>query len=160
MLLSCFCCVQLCRPRGLQPARLLCPWDSPGKNTGVGCHAFLQGILLTQGSNPSLFCLLHWQAGSLPLCHQRSHRELLLLMPHPSTRGATETSKEQVARPLSLGSQSSAPNDGARLSLPYVCPLCYPSHVETWPSRVGHLSQGQQLGRTVAVPNCPAQAPL
>ena len=30
-------------PRGLQPARLLCPWTSPGKNTGVGCHALLQG---------------------------------------------------------------------------------------------------------------------
>ena len=38
--------------RGLQPARLLCPWDSPGQNTGVGCHALLQGILPTQGSNP------------------------------------------------------------------------------------------------------------
>ena len=36
------------------PARLLCPWCSPGKNTGVGCHAFLQGILPTQGSNPCL----------------------------------------------------------------------------------------------------------
>ena len=31
--------------------RLLCPWDSPCKNTGVGCHALLQGIFLTQGSN-------------------------------------------------------------------------------------------------------------
>ena len=31
---------------GLQLTRLLCPWDSPGKNTGVGCHAILQGILL------------------------------------------------------------------------------------------------------------------
>ena len=30
------------RPRGLQPTRLLCPWDSPGKNTGVGCHFLLQ----------------------------------------------------------------------------------------------------------------------
>ena len=39
------------RPRGLKPARLLCPWDSPGKNTGVGCHALLQGIFPTQGSN-------------------------------------------------------------------------------------------------------------
>ena len=27
------------RPRGLQPSRLLCPWDSPGKKTGVGCNA-------------------------------------------------------------------------------------------------------------------------
>ena len=36
------------------PARLLSPWDSPGKNTGVGCHALLQGVFLTQGSNPGL----------------------------------------------------------------------------------------------------------
>ena len=36
---------------GLQPTRLLCPWNSPGKNTGVGSHALLQGILPTQGSN-------------------------------------------------------------------------------------------------------------
>ena len=34
---------------GLQPARLLRPWDSPGKNTGVGCHALLQGIFPTRG---------------------------------------------------------------------------------------------------------------
>ena len=38
------------RPCGLQPARLLCPWDSPGQNTGVACHALLQGIFLTQGT--------------------------------------------------------------------------------------------------------------
>ena len=55
------------RPYGLQPVRLLCPWNSPGKNTGVGCHALLQGIFPTLGLNPSLFCLLHWQACSLPL---------------------------------------------------------------------------------------------
>ena len=42
------------RPRGLEPTRLLCPWDSPGKNTGVGCHFLLQGIFPTQGSNPGL----------------------------------------------------------------------------------------------------------
>ena len=34
--------------------RLLCPWDFPGKNTGVGCHFLLQRIFLTQGLNPSL----------------------------------------------------------------------------------------------------------
>ena len=54
-------------PRGLQPTRLLCPWISPGKNTGVGCHALLQGIFLTQGLNLHLLCLLHWQVSSLPL---------------------------------------------------------------------------------------------
>ena len=43
----------------LQPTRLLYPWDSPGKNTGVGCLFLLEGIFLTQGSNLSLFCFLH-----------------------------------------------------------------------------------------------------
>ena len=44
-----------------------CPWDSPDKNTGVGYQALLQGIFPTQGLNPSLLCLLYWQAGCLPL---------------------------------------------------------------------------------------------
>ena len=39
---------------------------SPVNNVEVGCHALLQGIFLTQGLNPHLLCLLHWQAGSLP----------------------------------------------------------------------------------------------
>ena len=40
--------------RGPQPTRLLCPWDSAGKNTGVGCCTLLHGIFPTQGSNPGL----------------------------------------------------------------------------------------------------------
>ena len=36
------------RPHGLLPTRPLCPWDFPGRNTGVGCHALLQGIFPTQ----------------------------------------------------------------------------------------------------------------
>ena len=55
------------RPHGLWPASLLCPWDSPDKNTGVGCHFLLQGIFPTQRSNQRLLGLLHWQAASLPL---------------------------------------------------------------------------------------------
>ena len=38
---------------GLQPARFLCPWDFPGKNTGVGCHFLLQGDLPDPGIKPS-----------------------------------------------------------------------------------------------------------
>ena len=60
-------CLTLLWPHGLQPARVLCPWDSPGKNTGVGCCFLLQAIFSTQESNLHLLCLLHWQAGSLPL---------------------------------------------------------------------------------------------
>ena len=47
----------------LQPTRLLCPWDFPGKGTGVGRHFLLQGIFPTQGSNPGLLhCrqILYW----------------------------------------------------------------------------------------------------
>ena len=43
----------------LQPARLLCPWDFSSKNTGVDCHFLLQGIFLTQESNPRLLQLLY-----------------------------------------------------------------------------------------------------
>jgi len=62
------------RPHGLGPARLLCSWD-PGKNTGVGCHALLQGLFPTQGSNVSLMSpsladgfLLLVPPGKLYLC--------------------------------------------------------------------------------------------
>ena len=55
------------QPCGLQLTRLLWPWDSLGKNTGLGYHDLLQGIFMTRGSNQSLMRLLHWQAGSSPL---------------------------------------------------------------------------------------------
>ena len=41
-------------PRGLQPTRLLHPWEFPGKHTGVGCHFLFQEIFPTQGLNPGL----------------------------------------------------------------------------------------------------------
>ena len=54
-------------PHELQCARLLCPWNFPGKNTRVDCHFLLQRIFLTQELNPHLLHLLHWKANSLPL---------------------------------------------------------------------------------------------
>ena len=57
------------RPHGLQPTRLLRPWDLPGKSTGVGCHFLLQEIFPTQGSNPGL---PHSRQTLKPLSHQGS----------------------------------------------------------------------------------------
>ena len=57
-------------PHGL-PTRCLCPWNSLGKNTGVGCHFLLQGIFPTQGSNPGL---LHCRQMLYHLSHQGSHQ--------------------------------------------------------------------------------------
>ena len=56
------------RPCGLQPT-VLCPWDFPGKNIGVGCHFLPQGIFLAQGLNLHLLRLLHGQMDSLPLSY-------------------------------------------------------------------------------------------
>ena len=60
-------CLTLCNPVNGSPP------SSPGpgfcrQNIGVGRHALLQGILLTQEWNPLLLCLLRWQSDSLPLC--------------------------------------------------------------------------------------------
>ena len=49
-----FSCIQLFTALWTAPTRLLCPWNSPGTNTGVGCHALLQGIFPIQGSNTCL----------------------------------------------------------------------------------------------------------
>ena len=67
------------QPYGLRPARLLCPWTLPGKNTGLGCHFLLQSIFQTQGSNPYLSHLLRWQADSLLMSHLGSPKWLVLL---------------------------------------------------------------------------------
>ena len=66
-------CLALC-DRGLQLDKCLCPWDSLGKNTGVGCHALLQGIFPTQGL---ILPLLHWQVGSLPVAPPGKPKQLI-----------------------------------------------------------------------------------
>ena len=60
-------CLTLCDPMDCSLPGFSVHEDSRGKNTGVGCHALLQRIFPTQGLNPHLLCLLHWQVGSLPL---------------------------------------------------------------------------------------------
>ena len=64
------------RPHRLQPTRLLCPWDSPGRNTGVGCHFLLQEIFPTQGSNLGL-----------PYCRQ--------MLYHLSQRGSSKVEQKR-----------------------------------------------------------------
>ena len=60
-------CPILCTPMDCSPPGYSVWEDSPGKNTGVGCHALIQGLFPSQGSDLSLLYLLHWQPGSLPL---------------------------------------------------------------------------------------------
>ena len=72
------CCVLSCFSHvwlfvALWRTRPLWPWDSPGKNTGMGCYSFRQGTFPTQGSNPHFLQLLHcrqilyhWDTGEAP----------------------------------------------------------------------------------------------
>ena len=53
--LSHYSCVRFSAALWTVALQLFCPWDSPGKNTGVDCHSLLQGIFLIQGLNPCLF---------------------------------------------------------------------------------------------------------
>ena len=59
-------CPTLCNPTDCSPPGSSAHGDSPGKKTGVGCHALLQGVLPTQGPTPHLSRLLRWQTGPLP----------------------------------------------------------------------------------------------
>ena len=54
MCVSCSVMSDSLQPHGQYPTRLLCPWNSPGKNTGAGYHSLLQRIFLIQRLNPGL----------------------------------------------------------------------------------------------------------
>ena len=73
-------------PHWLQPASLLCSWDSSGKNTGVGCPAFLQGIFPTQG-----WTQVSWIAGQFFTiwAHQESPG-ILEWVAYPFSRGSSQ----------------------------------------------------------------------
>ena len=78
----------LCDTMDCKPSRIRCSWTSPSKSTGVGFCALLQGFFSTQGLNPHLLSLLHWQVGSLPLvtpgkslCILKSESEVAQLCP-------------------------------------------------------------------------------
>ena len=63
------------QPCGLYPTRILCPWDFPGKNTGVGCLFLLKGIFLDQKSKPGVSCC---RQILYSLSHQGSQAERMI----------------------------------------------------------------------------------
>ena len=80
-------CLTLCDPVDCNLPGSSLHGDSPGKNFGVDCYAFLQGIFLTQGLNLYLLCLLYWQEVTLPLSSIQFNsvtQWCLTLRPHES----------------------------------------------------------------------------
>ena len=107
MVRGCVCSVtsDSLRPQGLQLARLLCPWNFPCKNTGVGCYFLLQGIFPTKGSNPHFLHLLHWQMGSVmtapPGTHTQSQAQACNHIIHASCEGSINTRTDNILAVLS-----------------------------------------------------------
>ena len=93
-----FCNPTDCSPSGSSAHGIL------QDNTGVGCHILLQGIFPTQGSNPSLLSLLHWQTGSLP--NKQSHinkwKDLLSWRCHCSPNWSVDSVQSQTKFPVTF----------------------------------------------------------
>ena len=84
------------QPHGLQSTRLLCPWDFPGENTGMGCHFLLQGIFPTQGSNPHLLRLLHCRQILYPLSIKEALKQITNMAKHQKLRKFLATFEHEV----------------------------------------------------------------
>ena len=98
---------------GLKPARLLCPWNSPGKNNGVGSHFLFQGIFPTQGLNLGL---LHCRRILYHLSHQGS--------PNDKAHSGGSDIKESTCSAGDLGlipGSGRSPEQGNRNPLQYSC---------------------------------------
>ena len=93
-------CVQhFAVPWTVQPTRLLCPWDSPGKNTGVGIHYLLQGIFLTQGLNLGL---PHCRKILYHLNHKTTDRQMKLGIFSFSLKGSISQLLWSIASSITL----------------------------------------------------------
>ena len=135
------------RPHGLQPTRLLCPWDFPGNSTGVDCHFLLQGIFPTQGLNPglphcrqTLYHLSHQGSPKYKLQSKKSpiHFKFLLLFSHWIMSDSLQPHGLQHARlpcpsliswslPKLMSNDSMMPFNHLLLCSPLLLPSIFPS---------------------------------
>ena len=93
-------CPILCNPMDCNLPSSLCPWDFPGKNTGVGCHFLLQGIFPTQGLNPSLS---HCRQTLYHQSHLESPRETTIRAENIRWEGRSVPTEAAGLPPLALG---------------------------------------------------------
>ena len=138
--------------------RFLCLWDSPGRNTGMGCHAFLQGIFPTLWLN---LRLLQWQADSLPLSHQGrpkvlvqfssvqslSHVQLFATPWTPARQASLSITNSQI--PPCPSSQWCHPTISSSVIPFSSCPQSFPASGSFQMSQL-FASSGQSIGVSAA----------
>ena len=122
-ILSCFSSVGLFATLWTVTTRFFCPWNAPDKNTGVGCYTLLQGIFPTQGLNPHLLCLLHWQAGSLPLVPPGKSSHTYIWIRSPSNPTYIQTGYHQKKKFTNNKCQRGCGETGTLLRCWYKCKL-------------------------------------
>ena len=110
-MLSHFSHVQLFATYELYPARFLCPWDPPGKNSRVGCHAVLQGIFPIQGSNP---CPISpaLKAGSLPLAPPGKRQPIYIYIYRQKEKKVSEDERAGCHHRCNEHEPGQTPGDG------------------------------------------------
>ena len=116
------------RPHGLKPARLLCPWDSPGKYTGVGCHFLLQRIFPTQLINKVVIVpggqwrdsVIHIHVSILPATPLSSR------LPHNAEQSSLWYSVGSCWLSILNTAVCTCPSQTPWLSLPYTLPPWQP----------------------------------
>ena len=151
-------CPTLCGPMNCSPPGSSVHRILHSKNTKAGSHALLQGIFQTQGSNPRLLCLLHWQLGTLPLA--------------PTGKPEADTALLQIT--LHSPSSSQLPSDSALQfsSVAQLCPiLCDPMNhsmpglpvhhqlLEFTQTHVHQIGDAIQLSHPLSSPSPPAPNP-
>ena len=110
-------CLTLCDPMDCSQPGSSAHGDSPGKNTGVGCHALLQGIFPTQGSNP---CLLYCRWILYHLSHQGSPR-ILEWVAYPFSRGSSQPRKTNGGLPRCRRILYQLSYEGSPLKMNTIC---------------------------------------
>ena len=88
--------------RRILSTRLFCPCNSPAKNPGVGCCFLLQRVFPTQGSNPNLLHLLHWQTNSLLLVPAGKPDPIIKSFEKSKFHSLSQSFSECVLRPCCI----------------------------------------------------------
>ena len=130
------------RPCGLSPTRLLCPWNSPGKNTRVGSCSLLQGIFETQGLNPGL---LHYRWILYCLSHQGSILEVLGCNAHKGDQipNITRMQTFNLEKGVGGGAETLQVCAKSHCTQTFKGPLSFPPHPPPTRHAEVHIQGGQ-----------------
>ena len=115
-------------PHGMQPTRLLCPWNYPGENGGVCCHSLLQRIFLTQGLNPGL---LHCRQILYRVSQQGRLQVIWGQQPCFLLSGTHYWLRAQTLEPYHSGSNPSSIISSVTLTKIFTFPLSQISHLQS-----------------------------